>query len=158
MLVQYCQENPNAQLEDLFDAFGTPEELAGTLFTPSRAEKLSRKKRVRLCMFVLCVCLLAVGGCFLTLQYQQNQYVSDQTDSNEVSVRTYDYKTKHDVDQFPSIIQYVIKYDLNYTFGENDTIQSAFDSDGNKVAVDQSGKPLDPDYPVSKEYRELPDR
>lgn len=109
-------------------------------------------------MFLLCVCLLAVGGCFLTLQYQQNQYVSDQTDSNEVSVRTYDYKTKHDVDQFPSIIQYVIKYDLNYTFGENDTIQSAFDSDGNKVAVDQSGKPLDPDYPVSKEYRELPDR
>lgn len=158
LLIQYCQENPDAQLEDLFDAFGTPEELANTLFTPSRAEKLSRKKRARLCLFVLCICLLAVGARFLTLQYQQNQSVSNPTDSNEISVRTYDYKTKHDVDQFPPMIKNVIKYDLNYTVNPDDTIRSAYDSNGNEVAVDESGQPLDPDYPVSKEYRELPDR
>ena len=56
------------------------------------------------------------------------------------------------------MIRNVIKYDLNYTFDADGNIESAYDSDGNKIPVDSSGNPLDPDYPLSQEYRCLPDR
>lgn len=95
----------------------------------------------------------------MILQHQWDQSIADSAGSgSEVSVRTYDYKTKEDVDQFPVMIRNVIKYDLNYTFGSDNTIERAFDADGNKVPVDSSGQPLDPDYPLSQEYRDLPDR
>lgn len=159
LLIQYYQENPSAQPEDLFDAFGTPEEFAGTLFPSSRAQKLGHKNRSRLCILILCCCLALVGVGFATLQHQWNPGIADSAGSgSEVSVRTYDYKTKEDVDQFPVMIQNVIKYDLNYTVNSDGTIERAFDADGNKVSVDSSGQPLDPDYPFSREYRDLPDR
>ena len=159
MLIQYYQENPSAQLENLFEAFGTPEEFANTLYPPSRAQKLGHQNRIRLCMLLLCVCLVLAGARVLMLQHQQEQSIADSAGSgSEVSVRTYDYKTKQDVDQFPLMIRNVIKYDLNYTFDADGNIESAYDSDGNKIPVDSSGNPLGPDYPLSQEYRDLPDR
>ncbi|MDO5548601.1 MAG: DUF6120 family protein [Eubacteriales bacterium] len=155
-LQDYLWEHPNPTAEELRDAFGTPEELANTIFSRSYTKKLSHKRMWRLCFVLLTFCCIAAIGRCLFLQYQWNNKKNES--DYGVAVETYSYDTKRDVERFPQDVQNSIKYDLEYTYTPDDAIRNAYDSDGNQIDVDSSGKPLDPNYPFSEEYRELPDK
>lgn len=154
-LLLYLQEHPTPSEEDLFDAFGTPEELANAIFSPQPyTEKLSRKRIWRLFFVLLVCCLLVITARCIYLQYYWNKSMEEDIGYSE----TITYSTKSDVEQLPDKDKYSIKYGLTYNFNSDYSIHDAFNSEtGEPIDVDYSGKPLDPDYPLSEEYKNLPD-
>ncbi|MDO4173186.1 MAG: hypothetical protein Q4D42_00350 [Eubacteriales bacterium] len=130
----YLNDNEQATYEQIAEALGSPEHMAAELmYDITEVEKYqARENQKKVYTAVAAVCLaVAIGACAAVAYFIQNPYTEEIT-------TVIDY-----TESLPSYWDYAVKYGINYEYDEKGIIVRATDNDGNEIAVDEKGIPLD---------------
>ncbi|MCD8355562.1 MAG: hypothetical protein LUE11_03180 [Clostridia bacterium] len=146
IVYMYLDDNPEASYNDIAAALGSPERMAEELLQdiPKSERYQTRRKRKRVHVtIVVALLVMVIAASFIVAYFIRNPY------TQEVTTVVYE-----EDDNLPKYWDYAEKYGINYEFDDRGNIIRASDSDGNKIAVDQDGIPLDQEkYSLEEEEK-----
>lgn len=152
MLRVFLEEHEQADYAALCAGFGTPEQLAAELQKdiPVEEARRTRKQRAWLRRGVCAVLAVAAVGGVGTAAY-----FNWARETNPNTIETVVYEDASAIPELEKIRgENQTKYGLSLKCDESNRIIMAYDEDDHEVPVDQYGKPLDEDYPISPKYAE----
>lgn len=142
IVYMYLDDNPEASYKDIAAALGSPERMAEELLQdiPESERYQTRRKRKRVHVTIVIVLLvMVIAASSIAAYFIRNPY------TQEVTTVVYEEE-----DGLPGYWG----YGINYEFDDRGNIIRATDNDGNEVAIDQDGIPLDQEkYSLEEEEK-----